>query len=81
LVVDTRRRTLEWSIGIVLLLLFLAVPFLRQNRSVITTLALVALVTFAIVRGKPEGIRFLLLSVAAAFAGVLLFVLALAAIP
>jgi hypothetical protein len=77
--VRTRRRAIEWTIAVGLLGLFIFVPVLRDHRRAITTAYLAVLATVGVVRGRPEGIRFLVLStlvplLAIALAGLALWV-------
>ncbi len=73
----TQRRAVEWTLAIGVLVLFILVPLLRDHRSVITLSYLAVLTTVGLIRGKPEGIRFLVLSILGALLAIALSVLAL----
>ncbi len=73
----TQRRAVEWTIAVGVLALFIFVPLLRDHRTVILMSYLAVLTTVGIVRGKPEGIRFLVLSILVSVLAISLSVLAL----
>jgi hypothetical protein len=75
--VRTRRRAVEWTIAVGLLGLFIFVPGLRAHRRAIGTAYLAVLATVGLVRGKPEGIRLLALSILVSLLAIALSVLAL----
>jgi hypothetical protein len=71
------RRAVEWTLAVGLLGLFIFVAGLRDHRTAIGTAYLVVLATVGLVRGKPEGIRLLALSVLVSVLGIALAVLAI----
>ena len=74
----TQRRVVGWTIAVGLVALLLFVPSLRDHRALLSTIGVVYLAVMTAVgfiRGKPEGIRFFVLSVLVALLAVpLLFV-------
>jgi hypothetical protein len=73
----TQRRAVEWTLAIGVLLLFILVPLLRDHRSVILMSYFGVLTTVALIRGKPQGIRFLVLSILVSLLAIVLSGLAL----
>ena len=71
------RRAVEWTLAVGLLGLITFVPGLRDHRRAIGTAYLVVLASVGLVRGKPEAIRLLGVSVLVAVLGIALAVLAL----
>jgi hypothetical protein len=74
--VTPQRRAVEWTIAGVLLALSIFVPWLHDHWTTITVVFLGAITVVAFVRGKPEGIRFVVLSILIALLAVPLLILA-----
>jgi hypothetical protein len=74
--VRTHRRIIEWTIAVAILALLSFVPWLRDRWRVIWWTYLTGALVVALVRGKPEGVRFVTLSFLLALIAMALAVLA-----
>jgi hypothetical protein len=73
----TPRRAVEWTIAVGVLALFIFVPLLRDHRTAVLMSYLAVLTAVGLIRGKPEGIRFVTVSILVAVLATALCVLAL----
>ena len=73
----TKRRAVEWTLTIGVVVAFILVPWLRDHRSVILLPYFAVVTTVGLIRAKPEGIRFLVGSIVVALLAIALAVLAL----
>jgi hypothetical protein len=64
----TRRPAVEWTVGLALVALAFFVPVFQDIWRAMVLPGLLVLAAVALVRGKPEGVRFAILSVVAVFA-------------
>jgi hypothetical protein len=73
----TWRRAVDVTLAIGILALFVFVPFVRDHRSAIALSYFAVATTVGLIRGKPEGLRFLVVSILVPPMAIALFALAL----